>query len=295
MIIYVSPTIFFGPLVYRLKKLWNANSYLVLRDFFPQWAIDSNLISKYSPLTYFFKFFERINYVAADFIGMMSHNNLEWFKSYYNADKSLEVLYNWSVINLILDDSPNNYRKEFGLSNKVVFFYGGTFGHAQDMMNLIRLAKNMQNDERAHFVFVGDGDELNLIKESILNYGLQNLTLLPSVNQKIYNKMLNEFDVGLFTLNKNHKTHNFPGKTLGYMLNEKPILGSVNYGNDLKDIVEKFNAGFISFNGEDDLLVANARKLLSANLREQIGKNAKKLLIDKFSVRVASKQILKKL
>ena len=294
LIIYVSPSIFFGPLVYKLKRLWNAKSYLVLRDFFPQWTVDNGLLRKHSLITYYFKLFERINYIAADVIGVMSSKNLEWFGAYYHADKELEVLYNWSVVHLTHNDRSNNCRKNLGLDNKVIYFYGGNLGHAQDMMNLIRLAKNMQQDIRAHFVFVGEGDEVDLIQDAIIKYGLQNVTLLPSVSQKEYKQMLVEFDVGLFTLHKNHKTHNFPGKILGYMLNEIPILGSVNYGNDLKDIVEEFDAGYICINGEDDLLVRKAKELLDKECRVRIGMNARKLLTDKFSVDKASIQILEK-
>ena len=45
-IIYYSPSIFFGPVVAKLKKLCDCKSYLVLRDFFPQWAVDASLIKK---------------------------------------------------------------------------------------------------------------------------------------------------------------------------------------------------------------------------------------------------------
>ncbi len=51
LIIYYSPTIFWGRLVSRLKKLWGAKSYLVLRDFFPQWVIDNGMLSAKSPIT----------------------------------------------------------------------------------------------------------------------------------------------------------------------------------------------------------------------------------------------------
>ena len=47
--------------------------------------------------------------------------------------------------------------------------------------------------------------------------------------------MLASFDIGLFSLHRNHKTHNFPGKILSYMSFSKPILGSCNVGNDLRD------------------------------------------------------------
>ena len=287
LIIYYSPTIFFGPLVYLLKKEWNAKSYLILRDFFPQWTIDNKLLKKHSPITYYFKFFERINYTVADTIGIMSEKNLEWFKNYYKTDKPLKVLYNWTNLQV-----SNKYRKELGLEDKIVFFYGGNLGHAQDMMNIVRLAINMKDDKRVHFVLIGAGDEYELVQNNIQSKNMQNITLLPSVNQEEFKQMLTEFDVGLFTLNKNHITHNFPGKLLGYMREEMPILGSVNPNNDLKNILEEFDAGLITINGEDQLFYENAKKLLDEGFRLKMGKNAKKLLIEKFSVENAVEKII---
>ena len=290
IIIYYSPTIFFGPFIYMLKKQWNVKSYLVLRDFFPQWTIDNKILKEHSPITYYFKFFEQINYAVADTIGVMSEKNLEWFRKYYKSSKPLEVLYNWADLQMFKKGNEK-YRKELGLENKTIFFYGGNLGHAQDMMNIVRLAVNMKDDKQAHFVLVGAGDEYKLIQDNIQSQNIRNITLLPSVNQDEFKQMLSEFDIGLFTLNKNHITHNFPGKLLGYMVQEMPILGSVNPNNDLKNILENFEAGLITINGEDQLFYENAKKLLNEKLRLQMGKNAKKLLINKFSVESAANQI----
>lgn len=292
LIIYYSPTIFFAPFVYMLKKEWNVKSYLVLRDFFPQWTIDNKILKKHSLITYYFKFFEKINYAVADTIGVMSEKNLEWFSNYYKTNKPLEVLYNWADLQMF-EKQNDIYRKELNLKDKIVFFYGGNLGHAQDMMNIVRLARNMKDEKQAHFVLVGAGDEYKLIEDNMKSQNIKNITLLPSVNQEEFKQMLSEFDIGLFTLNKNHMTHNFPGKLLGYMVQEMPILGSVNPNNDLKNILEKFDAGLVTINGEDQLFYENAKKLLNNNLRLQMGQNAKKLLIDKFSVGSAVKQIIK--
>ncbi len=292
LIIYYSPTIFFGPFIYMLKRQWNVKSYLVLRDFFPQWTIDNKILKKHSPITYYFKFFERINYAVADVIGVMSEKNLEWFREYYKSDKPFEVLYNWADLQMF-EKMNDRYRKELGLEGKVVFFYGGNLGHAQDMMNIVRLAARMKDEKQAHFVLVGAGDEYELIQDNIQSQNMKNMTLLPSVNQEEFKQMLSECDIGLFTLNKNHKTHNFPGKLLGYMVQEIPILGSVNPNNDLKNILEEFNAGLVTVNGEDQLLYENAKKLLDESFRVKMGENAKKLLIDKFSVGSAVEQIIK--
>lgn len=293
MIVYYSPTIFWGRLVARLKKLWKAPSYLIVRDFFPQWVIDNGMLSANSPITKYFRFFEWLNYRAADTIAIQSPMNLEWFSKTYNTGRPLDLLYNWAANEPVSSDA-SRYRKELGLEEKVVYFYGGNIGHAQDMMNIVRLAKNMRNEKRAHFVLVGAGDEVELVREAIADEGLGNMTLLPSVSQDEYKKMLAEFDIGLFSLHRDHSTHNFPGKLLGYMVQEKPILGSINPDNDLKPVVEEAGAGFVSVNGDDEALLENAGRLLHDDaLRSSMGQNAKKLLHKTFSVESAADTMLK--
>lgn len=289
-IIYYSPSIFFGPLVNKLKKTWGTKSYLILRDIFPQWAIDQKIIRKGSLIEKYFSYFENINYNAADIIGLMSPKNLTIFNTKVNKKKNTEVLYNW-VSNKQIKNT-NYYKKQLNLEKKVVFFYGGNIGLAQDMNNIIRLAINMKKHKKAHFVLVGDGDEVSLVKNSIKKNHLSNILLLPPVSQEEFKKMLAEFDVGLFTLHKNHTTHNFPGKLLGYMSQKIPILGSINKDNDLKEIVESANAGLISENGNDKLFFDNATKLLDNEFRLKLGENSNRLLKSHFLVEKAAKQIL---
>ena len=175
----------------------------------------------------------------------------------------------------------------------MIYFYGGNIGHAQDMMNILRLAIAMLPEPNAHFVLVGAGDEVELVSDAITRHDLHNMTLLPSVSQNDFKNMLAEFDIGLFSLHHDHTTHNFPGKLLGYMVQEKPILGSVNPDNDLKDVLEKAEAGLITINGDDEGLLTNALKLLhDSTLRKSLGTNAKQLLFDVFSVQAAANNIL---
>jgi glycosyltransferase involved in cell wall biosynthesis len=292
LIICYSPSIFWGPLVVKLKKLWNAPGYLILRDFFPQWAIDIKLMRSGSIVAKYLRYFERINYDAADMIGLMSAKNLEWFEKRVQTDKKLEVLYNWAADEPASSDR-NYYRLKYGLADQVVFFYGGNIGQAHDMMNIVRLARNIAHETTAHFVLVGRGDEVELVRAAVKEFQLKNITLLPAVSQDEYKSMLAEFDIGLFTLHKEHTTHNFPGKLLGYMLQEKAILGSINPGNDLQSVVENANAGLIAINGDDDAFAASALKLLRDKpLRITMGKNAKQLLHDSFSVETAVNKIL---
>ena len=292
LIVYYSPSIFWGGLVMRLKKRWGAKSYLVLRDFFPQWVIDSGMLKPWSPITLYFRLFEWLNHKAADVVGIQSPANIAVFESLHRLSQPLQVLYNWAP-ELPSATSSGQYRKALGLDGKVVFFYGGNIGAAQDMMNIVRLARALENDERAHFLLVGSGDEAALVGQAIKAGRAGNMTLLPSVSQQEYEVMLAEFDVGLFSLHRDHRAHNFPGKLLGYMAHEKPILGSVNSGNDVQSVIESAGAGFICLNGNDDLLLSYARELIGdAELRSSMGQNSRRLLGRTFSVRSAMRQVL---
>ena len=54
LIAWYSPTIFFGPLVWFMKRTSKAYTYLILRDIFPEWAHDIGLLRKGLPY-YFLK------------------------------------------------------------------------------------------------------------------------------------------------------------------------------------------------------------------------------------------------
>ncbi|MGF2850830.1 glycosyltransferase family 4 protein [Vibrio anguillarum] len=285
-VVYYSPSIFFGSLVSNIKKRCQCNSYLVLRDFFPQWAIDSGLMKEGSVIERYFRFFESASYRQADSIGVMSEKNLEIFNSNTEQQYPTTILRNWANLSPHdLSDKASNLRERLEINDEVIYFYGGNIGHAQDMANLMRLARSMQCFDKAHFLFVGQGDEVKLVNDLMKEWNLTNCTYLPSVSQDEFKDILAQVDVGLFSLSSQHSAHNFPGKLLGYMVQSLPILGSVNQGNDLMDLVNASHAGLISVNGDDDVFFENASKLQNdAELRRTIGVSGYKLLEKEFEV-----------
>src|SRR5260370_39303832 len=72
-----------------------------------------------------------------------------------------------------------------------------------------------------------------------------------------------------------------------------PILASINPGNDLKTMLEDREAGLCSINGQDETFRMNALMLAkNLELRQRMGKNARQLLENRFSVASSAKQIL---
>src|ERR1017187_57259 len=292
LIVFYSPTIFFGELVQRLKSLWDCSSYLVLRDIFPKWAVDTGILRE-GLLYRYLRRKELAQYAAADIIGVEAPGNLSYFSKEIEIKKyRVEVLHNW----LDTQEQPKTnlgWRNKLGLESKVVFFYGGNIGKAQDMDNILRLAAGLRDREDIFFLLVGGGTEEQRLNEQIRTQSMRNIRILLPLPQKEYMQCLSEFDIGLVSLDRRLKSHNFTGKILGYVLCGKPILASLNPGNGLMEFLHQADVGIACTNGDDELL-HNAALLLATHpvIRERMGKNARALGETTFSVRVIAKQIL---
>jgi O26-antigen biosynthesis N-acetyl-L-fucosamine transferase len=288
-----APTIFFGPLASRFKRQ-GTFIYLIVRDMFPQWIIDQGLIKENSLAASFFRHYEKLNYDVADCIGLQSQANLDVFTERFPKYSNVKILRNWASISALPESQCNKtILTNLGIQDKIIFFYGGNTGHAQDMENIMRLAKNLQSITGAHFLIIGQGDQFELIQSLKSKWALDNVTILPSIPQKEFSCLVATIDIGLFSLSYHHTAHNFPGKLLGYMVESKPILGSINPGNDLLDVINDSNAGYVYVNGEDKLLMDAAIKLAGdIKLRNRIGKCSRNLLLQQFSVESAAAEIL---
>jgi glycosyltransferase involved in cell wall biosynthesis len=292
LIVYYSPTIFFGALVLRLKRLWDARTYLVLRDIFPDWALEVGELRD-GPIYRLFKRYERRNYAAADHIAVQSPANLKYLRD--RADVSpakLGVLFNWTESELP-ERRPRSFRSELGLEDKFVFFYGGNIGVAQDMDNILRLAERLKARNKARILLVGEGVAFDHVASVIADRSLSNVLLRPSVGQREYLQMLQEFDAGLITLHPALKSANIPGKLLGYLQCAMPTVASVNSGNDLVQVLEDSGAGLVSVNPNDDAFVRHCTLLLDDPARlAAMRAAATRLLHDRFHVHAAARQIL---
>lgn len=128
LVVWYSPSIFWGPLVKRIKEQWNCPSYLVLRDIFPDWALDLGLLSKFNPALYFFSQVANYQYQQADAIGVQSPKNLDYLVGQNAKLKTkLGVLWNW------MREDQNQARctirlSETLLKDKKVFVYAGNIG-----------------------------------------------------------------------------------------------------------------------------------------------------------------------
>ena len=244
-IIWYSPSIFHGPLVKRLKDINHCKSYLILRDIFPEWAVNLGIMSKGIPYL-FFKMIERYQYSVADRIGIQTPANIQYFsKQSEKILSKVEVLHNWmkkpssksSSCSISLIDGP--------LAGRKIFVYPGNMGKAQDIaqfIDVIAMLDQLRTD--VGFVFVGRGSEVRVLTEEITNRHLGNILIFDEIEHHEIPGLYVQCDFGMVFLDSRHKTHNIPGKFISYMHYGLPTLACVNKGNDLLDIVRIHRLGY---------------------------------------------------
>lgn len=247
-VVWYSPSIFFGPLVRALKKESNCNSYLILRDIFPEWAVDMGLMGRGLPYL-FFKAVADYQYSVADMIGVQSPGNLAYFNGASNQSKQrIEVLQNW-LEDMPADGCSINLAKTM-LAGRKVFVYAGNMGVAQGMDILLDLADRLQSRKDIGFLFVGRGRDAKRLAKDANSRELGNVLFCDEIDPDEIPGLYAQCAVGLVALDPRHKSHNVPGKFLTYMQSGLPVLAKINAGNDLAGIIRREKVGSVCENGD---------------------------------------------
>lgn len=290
-VVWYSPSIFHGPLVQTLKRQSRCPAYLIIRDIFPEWAVDMGLMGRGLPYRVF-DAVARYQYSVADVIGVQTPGNLVYFERWQAQEgRRLQVLPNWlgapvqRSCPIRIDQTP--------LTGRKIFVYAGNMGVAQGMDRVMELVVQLQTRTDVGFVFVGRGSDAKRLKAQAHSLGLDNVLFFDEVDPDEIPDLYAQCHVGLVALDPRHRSHNIPGKFLTYMQSGLPVLANVNAGNDLAGLIREQRVGQVC--EDNDLLVL---KQMVEHLLEQIDVDAdvphrcKALFEQQFAVEATAKQIV---
>lgn len=290
-VVWYSPSIFFGPIVKELKKNSDCKGYLIIRDIFPQWALDLGLINK-GPVYWFFTLAARYQYSVADVIGVQSPGNLRYFDRWQEkSGRKLEVLHNWL-------DNPAQARCPIRIGNtsladRKIFIYAGNMGVAQNMDIILHLAEQLRTRKDVGFLLIGRGSESTRLKSSVISLKLDNVLIYDEIHPDEIPDLYAQCSAGIISLDSRHKTHNIPGKFLTYMQCGLPVLANVNPGNDIVKIISDARVGQVCENNTVENLVQLALKLLEQIEQDiELSIRCRRLFQKEFTVDKAVRQII---
>lgn len=245
LVLYSTPPITLVSAVEYVKKRDDAKTYLLLKDIFPQNAVDIGIMSKTGVKGLLYKHFRRQEkklYRISDRIGCMSQANVDYvIKHNPEVDpKIIEVCPNsFDVIDKSVDaETRKQIREKYDIPlDKKVFVYGGNLGKPQGIPFLIECLRKCQDIEDAFFLIVGDGTEYGLLENYIKTEKPKNVKLMKRLPKEDYDTMVGACDVGLIFLDYRFTIPNFPSRLLAYMQAKLPVLAATDPNTDIGKVI----------------------------------------------------------
>ena len=161
LILFESPPITNFGIVTWAKKKFNCLAYLMLKDIFPQNAVDLGIMRKDGLIYGNFHRKEKMLYEAADIIGCMSKANREYLlkNNQWLHENKIEVFPNSKKINRI-GIIKNDIRTKYNIPREAcVFLFGGNMGKPQYLELLSHAVIRCKDNEDIFFIFVGRGTD----------------------------------------------------------------------------------------------------------------------------------------
>lgn len=294
LVLYPTPPITFVGLVEQLKREQGCETYLILRDIFPQNAVDLGIMRRGLAYQYFRRV-ERRLYDVSDRIGVMSPANADYVRLHSGVpDAKLELLPNWRKVRPPDESSARDLRAEWGLTGKKVAVFGGTLGIAQELEFLLELAREVRHRDDLAFVIVGAGNQKARLKAIAAREQLTNVLFPDRVPSADFARFVREAEIGLVNLNRRFTIPNFPSKALDYFEAEVPVLAALDGATDFGAMLDASGAGLWSRTGDLPAYRRNLERLLDhPALRREMGRRGRRYLEEHFAVERACDTILR--
>ncbi len=276
LILYSTPPItLMGVVKYLKMENPKAMTYLLLKDIFPQNAVDLGMMSKSgikSFLYYFFRKKEKKLYALSDYIGCMSPANVRYVIEHnkeVNPDKVEEAPNSYEVVKYFEFDNKerNAMRLKYNLPvDAPIFIYGGNLGKPQGIDFLIQCLEKNRNRVDCHFVVVGDGTEYGKLEQWYNKMNPKSVSLFQRLPKEDYDKLVRSCDAGLIFLDYRFTIPNYPSRLLPYLMEKKPIIAATDTNSDIGSIAEANGYGYWCPSNDVSAFTKSVDRMLSSDL-----------------------------
>ncbi|MCI8288042.1 MAG: glycosyltransferase family 4 protein [Lachnospiraceae bacterium] len=300
LILYSTPPITLVGAIEYVKKRDGAKTYLLLKDIFPQNAVDIGMMSTTGIKGLLYRHFRRQEkklYLLSDRIGCMSPANVQ-----YVIEHNPEIAFNVvevcpnsiDIIDKSVDDKTRiRIRHKYNIPlNKRVFVYGGNLGKPQGIPFLIDCIEKCKDIYDVFFLIVGSGTDYQLIHDYVEREKPSNILLMSRLPKEDYDAMVGACDVGLIFLDHRFTIPNFPSRLLAYMQAKLPVLAVTDSNTDIGKIIVDGGFGWWCESNDSDRVRTNIDKLVFENLQEK-GELGFRYLTENYSVINTYRKIVK--
>ncbi len=299
LVLYATPPITFEKVIKYVKNRDNAKTYLLLKDIFPQNAVDLGMIKEGGILHKFFTKKEKKLYAISDTIGCMSKANVDFLLKHNPEINSTKVEVNPNTIEplffSITEEERIKIRKKYQIpQDRKVLVYGGNLGKPQGIDFVLETISKTTNN-KAYFLIVGNGTEYGKVKKWFDENQPPNTRLLQYLPKSDYDMLLRACDIGLIFLDKRFLIPNFPSRLLSYLEMKLPVISATDKNTDVGDVIEEAKCGYKVLAGNQKDMQNKINKILNEDDLKELSDNSYSLLLDKYTVDKSYKLILNRM
>lgn len=302
LILYSTPPITLVGVVNYLKKSNpKAKSYLILKDIFPQNAVDMELLYKTGVKGLLYKYFrkkEKKLYHLSDNIGCLSPANIDYILQ-HNPElepSKVEIApnsYEEKEFIAMTNTKRETIRRKFKLpEDRPIFIYGGNLGIPQGIPFLIKCLDANADRSDCHFVVVGDGTEYGKLEAWYKTKQPKSVSVLQRLPKEDYDQLVRACDVGLIFLDYRFTIPNYPSRLLPYLMEKKPIIAATDPNCDTGSIAEQNGYGLWCPSNDVEAFTQCVDKILKSDLA-QMGEKGYHFFLDNYTITHTYNAIMK--
>lgn len=277
IILYSTPPITFTKVI-KWAKQHNpqAMTYLMLKDIFPQNAVDLGMLHKSGLKGFLYRSFRKKEeklYRISDWIGCMSPANVKYLIRHnpkVDANKVELCPNSMEPVKEVPQSVEGQMaiREKYGLPvDKTVFFYGGNLGKPQGIPFLVECLKANCKRTDCHFIVVGDGTEFQRLESFMQEEKPTNVSLYKRLPKEDYDKLANACDVGLIFLDYRFSIPNYPSRLLACLMQKKPIIACTDPNCDTGSIAADNGYGIWAPSNNVEAFTKAVNKMLDSDLK----------------------------
>jgi len=246
IIIVTSPSLFVGISALILSKIKRVPFIFEVRDLWPESAMATGVLTNKYLINILYYLEKKLYKHAKKIIVLTPAFKKDIEKRFPDYQNKIETITNAADFDLMKPTKQDNWvRKEYKWEDKKVFSYFGTHGLANDLMQIVNVAKKLQNNPNILFVLIGDGMQKPLLKEKVAEYALENVQFIDSVSKDKVGDFINASDICMAILKKTDTFKTvYPNKIFDYMSCKKPCLVTID--GITRELIESAKCGMHS-------------------------------------------------
>lgn len=276
LVLYPTPPVTNVLTVEYIKKRDGAKSYLLLKDIFPQNAVDIGMMTKKGPKSIIYKMFRKKEeklYKVSDYIGCMSQANVDYLLKHNTYIDPAKVHINPNSIEIqeVIKNPERNaeIKKKYNIpEDATTFIYGGNLGKPQSIPFIIECLKANADKKDRFFVICGKGTDYPKLKSYVDAEKPSNVLLLSYLPKEEYEEFVKAFDVGLIFLDHRFTIPNFPSRLLSYMQSSMPVLACTDPNTDVGKVITEGGFGWWCESNSTEAFTKAVDSAIEANLAE---------------------------